>query len=116
MTKLRFCVACILIASMLVGCSSSTVGLIQAPDTGIEADHSVKNPADLGSDDEAETMTFPSETDPFVADFLIGDTDQSAPFFDVILPAIKANIKENNNHSISPHYDEFPLANNPENF
>lgn len=116
MTKLRFCIACILIASMLVGCSSSTVGLIQAPTAEVEADQAVKNPTDLGSDDEAETVTFPSETDPFVADFLIGDTDQSAPFFDVILPAIRENIEVNNTHSISPYYDEFPLANNPENF
>ena len=61
-------------------------------------------------------MTFPSETDPIVADFLVGETDQDAPFFDVILPAIRENIEENNKHSISPYYDEFPLANNPENF
>lgn len=58
----------------------------------------------------------PSETDPFVNDYYIGETDQDAPFFDVILPEIAKNIKENNKHSISPYYDEFPLASNPENF
>lgn len=59
---------------------------------------------------------FPSETNPFVTNYYIGETDQDAPFFDVVLPQIAANIKKNNTHSISPYYDKFPLANNPENF
>lgn len=61
-------------------------------------------------------ITIPSETDPFVTNYYIGATDQSSPFFDVILPEIAKNIKTNNKHSISPYYDEFPVANNPENF
>lgn len=65
---------------------------------------------------EAVNVTFPSETNAFVDNYYIGATDQDAPFFDTVLPAIKANIKENNKHSITPYYDEFPLANNPENF
>lgn len=60
--------------------------------------------------------SFPSETNPFVENYYIGETDQDAPFFDEVLPEIAKNIKENNTHSISPYYDEFPLANNPENF
>ncbi len=60
--------------------------------------------------------TFPSETDPFGADYLIESTNQSKPFFEVILPEIAANLEENNKHSISPQYDKFKPANNPENF
>ena len=58
----------------------------------------------------------PSEKDPFVSNYYIGETDQSEPFFDVVLPRIAANIEEYNKHSISPYYDKMPLANNPENF
>lgn len=61
-------------------------------------------------------ITIPSETDPFVSNYYVGATDQNAPFFDVVLPEIAKNIKTNNKHSISPYYDKFPLANNPENF
>lgn len=63
----------------------------------------------------AETV-FPSETDPFKSTYYIGATDVDTPFFDVILPQIRANIAENNKHTISPYYDAFPLADNPENF
>lgn len=59
---------------------------------------------------------FPSETNPFVKDYYVEPINQDAPFFDVILPQIAKNIKENNKHSISPYYDKMPLANNPENF
>lgn len=59
---------------------------------------------------------FPSETNAFVKDFYISETDQDAPFFEKILPEIAANIKENNKHPITPYYDKLPLANNPENF
>lgn len=65
----------------------------------------------------AQSQTVPpSETDPFVSNYYVGATDQNEPFFDVILPEIAENIEENNKHSISPYYDEFPVANNPENF
>lgn len=60
--------------------------------------------------------TFPSETDPFGANYYIEKTNQNEPFFEVILPRIAANLEENNKHSISPHYDKFKPANNPENF
>jgi len=70
-----------------------------------------------GSVDTAEAATkFPSETNPFVSNHYVDPIDQDAPFFDKVLPEIKKNIKTNNKHSISPYYDEFPLANNPENF
>ncbi len=58
----------------------------------------------------------PSETNSFVSNFYIGATDQNAPFFDVILPQIRENIKKNNEHTITPYYDKMPVANNPENF
>ncbi len=61
-------------------------------------------------------ISLPAETNPFGKIVLVGATDQKAPFFDVVLPEIQANIKENNKHSISPYYDKLPLANNPENF
>ena len=61
-------------------------------------------------------MIFPSETNAFVKDYYVGATDQDAPFFETILPAIRENIEENNKHSITPYYDKMPLANNPENF
>lgn len=56
------------------------------------------------------------ETNAFVDNYYIGATDQEKPFFDVILPEIAKNIKENNKNSITPYYDAFPVANNPENF
>ncbi|MBR4967842.1 MAG: metallophosphoesterase [Bacteroidaceae bacterium] len=60
--------------------------------------------------------TFPSETNSFGTAFYIGETNQDEPFFDVVLPAIRENIAENNKHTVTPTYDAFPLANNPENF
>lgn len=60
--------------------------------------------------------TFPSETNPFGSTYYIEQTNQDMPFFEKILPEIAANLKENNKHSISPQYDKFPEANNPENF
>ena len=65
---------------------------------------------------EDTTSKFPSETNSFVADFLLDETDQNAPFFETVLPEIAANIEENNKHSVTPYYDNFPVANNPENF
>lgn len=59
---------------------------------------------------------FPSELNPFGANYYIAATDQGRPFFEVVLPEIAANIKENNTHSISKYFDKLPLANNPENF
>ena len=66
---------------------------------------------------EGNQSQFPSETNPFaVENRYLDPIDQDSPFIDVVLPAIRANIKENNKHSISPYYDAFPQANNPENF
>lgn len=64
----------------------------------------------------SSTPVFPSETNSFVGDFLIEETDQDAPFFEEILPQIAANIKENNKHAITPHFSKLPQMNNPENF
>ena len=119
MKKIQFTLICILIlATLLSGCSYGAPKSEQeTPASGFVEDVQsvVKNPTNLSSEEE-EAETFPSETDPFVKDFLIDDTNQNASFFEVILPAIKENIAENNEHSISPYYDKFPLANNPENF
>ena len=66
---------------------------------------------------EGSKSQFPSETNPFaVSNRYLDPIDQEKPFIDVVLPSIRANIKENNTHSISPYYDAFPQANNPENF
>ncbi len=62
------------------------------------------------------TTQFPSETDPFVSNHYSDPIDKEKPFFEVILPEIEKNIAENNKHTISPYYDELPLANNPNNF
>ena len=59
---------------------------------------------------------FPSETDAFAKTYYLEPINQDAPFFDVVLPEIAANIEENNKHSVTPQYDKMPLANNPENF
>ena len=119
MKKIKFLlIAILIVATLLSSCSyvpkSNDADPVAPGFVGnVQAD--AKNPVNL-STNKGEDIVFPSETDPFVKDFLIGETDQDAPFFEVILPAIKANISENNKHSISPYYDEFPLANNPENF
>lgn len=68
------------------------------------------------SNDAFAATSFPSEKNPFVSNYYIGSTDTDKPFFDEVLPEIQKNIKTNNKHSISPYYDAFPLANNPENF
>ena len=70
----------------------------------------------LGAVIAASTPSAPRETNAFVDNYYIGETDQSSPFFDKVLPAIQKNIKTNNNHSITPYYDKFRPANNPENF
>ncbi len=57
-----------------------------------------------------------TETNSFVSDYYIGETKQSKPFFDSVLPEIAKNIEENNKKSITTYYDSLPLANNPENF
>ncbi len=64
---------------------------------------------------QAQSASY-SETNSFASTYYIGKTDQKKPFFDVILPEIEKNIKENNKHSLTPYYDAFPVANNPENF
>ncbi len=64
----------------------------------------------------AAESQFPSETNAFVSDHYLDPIDQEKPFFDVILPEIRKNIKENNTHSVTPSYDKMPLANNKTNF
>ncbi len=64
----------------------------------------------------ASDSKFPSETDAFVSSHYSDPINQEKPFFDEILPEIERNIKENNTHTVTPYYDKFPLANNPENF
>lgn len=64
----------------------------------------------------ASESQFPSETNAFVSNHYSDPIDQDKPFFDEILPEIEKNIKENNTHTVTPYYDKFPLANNPENF
>ena len=59
---------------------------------------------------------FPSETNAFVSNYYVEPINQDKPFFEKVLPEIAKNIKENNKHSITPYYDAFPKANNPENF
>ena len=59
---------------------------------------------------------FPSETNAFVSDYYLEPINQEKPFFEKVLPEIRKNIKENNKHTVTPYYDAFPLANNPENF
>ncbi len=61
----------------------------------------------------ADSLT---ETNSFVSNYYIGKTNQNKPFFDSVLPEIEKNIKENNKKSVTPYYDSFPVANNPENF
>ncbi|MBR3988371.1 MAG: metallophosphoesterase [Clostridia bacterium] len=58
----------------------------------------------------------PSEPNSFVSNVYLSQINQEAPFFDVILPHIAANIEEYNKHSITPHFDKLPVLNNPENF
>ncbi len=59
---------------------------------------------------------FPSETNAFGTDVYIDTINKDKPFFDEVLPEIRANIAENNKHSITKYYDSLPVANNPENF
>lgn len=58
----------------------------------------------------------PSETDAFGPIFYIEKTNQNEPFFEVVLPRVAANLEKNNQHTINPHFDQLPEANNPENF
>jgi len=64
----------------------------------------------------AQAASFPTESNSFGKDYLIEETDQSAPFFEKVLPNIEKNLKKNNKHSINPYFDKLPKANNPENF
>ena len=89
MKKFRITVICVLVCAIILG---GGLALAQA------------------------SSAFPSETNPFCENYYVEPINQNAPFFDVILPEIQKNIKENNEHTISPYYDKMPLANNPENF
>lgn len=64
----------------------------------------------------ASESQFPSETNAFVSNHYSDPINQEKPFFEEILPEIEKNIAENNTHPVTPYYDAFPLANNPENF
>lgn len=64
----------------------------------------------------AETMTFPSETNSFAKTVYVEAIDKDKPFVDEILPQIKANIAENNKHTVTKYYDALPVLDNPENF
>ena len=49
---------------------------------------------------EGSKSQFPSETNPFaVSNRYLDPIDQEKPFIDVVLPSIRANIKENNTHT-----------------
>lgn len=52
---------------------------------------------------------FPSETDAFAKTYYLEPINQDAPFFDVVLPEIAANIEENNKHSVTPSMTRCPL-------
>lgn len=62
----------------------------------------------------SETTVFPAETNCFETTTYYVAPEKN--FFDEILPEIEKNIKVNNTHTVTPYYDKFPLANNPENF
>ncbi len=64
----------------------------------------------------AETPKFPAETNSFLDSAYYVGTPSDKPFFETVLPEIVKNIKENNKHTVTPYYDAFPVANNPENF
>ncbi len=64
----------------------------------------------------ADAASFPAETDAFKTTKYYVGTASDKPFFETVLPEIAKNIKTNNKHSVTPYYDKFPLANNPENF
>lgn len=64
----------------------------------------------------AQAASFPRETNAFGTDYLIGETNQSSPFFEKVLPSIAKNLKTNNKHSISPYFDKFTKSDNPQNF
>lgn len=138
MKIIKITVICALVCAMMLGGGSSFARALATPEVvsgGVSnasqndavikennpdsAEGIITPPVSQVAGDGAEggtAMTFPSETNSFVKDYYIGATDQNAPFFDTVLPLIKENIEENNKHSITPYYDKFPLANNPENF
>ena len=99
--------------------NSAVVKPTTAPESG-DKDELIDPPINDGQLSDAEEgeneAVFPSETNSFVKDYLIGETDQSSPFFDTILPQIAASIKVNNTHSVNKYYDGLAVANNPENF
>lgn len=109
MKKVKIAIICVLVCAMTLG------GVVVFAQGGEPILSAIRFLAGTGASSD-ETPVFPSETNSFVQNFLIGPTDQDAPFFETVLPAIAENIEENNTHSINPYYDAFPLANNPENF
>ena len=117
MKILKNLTVCILLCAMTLGGASCFAG---APNKHGDMQHSqVEDEVLLDGEAEdlgQESKSFPSETNAFVKDFLIDQTNQDSPFFTTILPEIAANIKENNKHSITKYFDALPKANNPENF
>lgn len=126
MKRIKITVAVILLCAMAIGGAFSSAGVVahfqqnKAAKSALTKDLArdfvqFRERQQSNPDGSAATM-FPSETNSFVSNYMIGATDQDAPFFDTILPAIAANIKENNTHSVTKYYDALPVANNPENF
>ena len=126
MKIIKITVSCILVCAMTLGGALVFAEAKAAFDSNATEDILNSTPA-VGNDfenlveeetnaAEEEIPVFPSETNSFAKDFLIGPTDQDAPFFEVVLPQIAKHIKEYNKHSVTKYYDALPVANNPENF
>ena len=126
MKIIKITVSCILVCAMVLGgawvfaetgAALDWNATIQNNNGIFGQDVSFENLADTNTETgESTSPVFPSETNSFVKDFLIDATNQEEPFFEVILPQIAANIKENNTHSVNKYFDTLPEANNPENF
>ena len=136
----KYSIICILLCTMILGGVHSTIkGMNINADNNIKnigtnehnslnqslndnkinifSDVFLENNKPLNNVEVGKTIeTFPSETDSFVKDYLIDETDQSSPFFETVLPRIKANIQVNDKHSVNKHFDKLPVANNPRNF
>ena len=138
MKILKISVTCILLCAMILGVLSCAKTEMNVNLGSSEPSDTSKTPEETeGNGNDSETQTpeedessedsdqssgtptntnFPSETNSFVEDYLIGSTDQSAPFFEKIMPQIASSIKQNNKHSVTKYFDSLPVANNPENF
>ncbi|MBO5339089.1 MAG: hypothetical protein J6A96_05250 [Clostridia bacterium] len=113
MRLIKFTVTGLLLCAMALG---RVLPFAEALEVPVSSDTSSCD-VQIGTDENSsatplgQTTTisqFPSETNSHVANFLIDSTNQTSPFFETVLPAIAANIKENNTHSINPHFDAIP--------